>query len=188
MAPRAVLRVASTVSKTLTQEGIQHALTGGIAVSFYGFARWTTALEFVVSRSARRTIQQLWTPVSEFMKGVVVTVAGVEATLWPVMSPPRETDLLLPTHRGDLPLLGLDALVALKTSTAGSTDIIEVLELLKLGKVSTHEVRGRLPAATRRQFQGLVTIAKLERQGKPKEGRRILMRMLAESARLKRPL
>src|SRR5262245_29529629 len=131
---RTVIRVSRAVSRTLTQEGISHALTGGFAVRHHGFERWTTDVEFVVPRRARRVIDQLWTVafVPSPLKHGIVIVDGVEVAFSLVRRPVREADLSLPARRGRLPILGLDALVALKTTSALSTHIVDVVELLKL--------------------------------------------------------
>lgn len=64
-----------------------------------------------------------------------------------------------------------------------SKAMIDVLELLKLGKVSVEEVTKRLSGKARaddlEQFQALVQIAKLEVANNPKAARRRLVAMLA---------
>lgn len=111
----------------------------------------------------------------------MVTVDRVDVTFLFVGRPLHLRDLTSPAHHAGLPVLGLDALLALKLSTGRSKDILDVIELIKLGNVSIDKVSGRLSNEEQEQFQDLVRVAHLEKAGNPKEGRRILIRVLARS-------
>lgn len=76
--------------------------------------------------------------------------------------------------------------VAMKVRTGYPKDLVDVIEMLKFGKVSVEKVSERLSGEDLEHFQCLVTIAGLEQAGKPKEGRRLLVAMLAKSVGLER--
>lgn len=99
-----------------------------------------------------------------------------------IAKPLHRADLLCPTKRSGLPVLGPVALVAMKVGTASSADIRDILELLEAGQVPVDEVATRLCGDELDRFQALVTIAELEKVGRPKESRRILVELLAKSA------
>lgn len=181
MAPRAVLRVARRVSKQLEAQHVPHALAGGLAVGFYGFNRMTRDVDFVVPESARALVESLGPtkPISGHLSGLSVEVDGVEVDFLFVAKTVRTADLSSPTRHAGLPVLGLEPLVAMKMGAGRSKDTLDVVELLKLGDVPVDAVSSRLTGADLEDFQGLVTIADLEKRGEGKKARRILMAMLA---------
>lgn len=186
MAPRIVLRVAKRVSRTLAEQQVAHALAGGLAVGLHGYNRMTTDVEFVVCRTARQAIEQLGptTPKAGRLKGISVTLGRVDVHFSFVGEPVRRADIAYPLHLVGLPIIGIDPLVAMKVGANRSRDTVDVVELLKLGQISIEDVSKRLSGEDLEQFQDLVAISDLEKAGKPKEGRRILMAVLARSARI----
>lgn len=138
IASRTVLRVAHKVSRLLDEQGLAHALTGGLALAVHGLDRWTTTVEFVLACDARKVIEHLGpaTTVSAPGKGIAVTVDGVDVALVSVEPPVRRSDLLCTARHARVPVLGLEALVAVKVGTASLADIRDVIELLELGYVS----------------------------------------------------
>jgi hypothetical protein len=184
MAPRAVLRVAKKVSAFLTSNHTPHALAGGMAVGIYGFNRMTRDVDFVVSESARKVIEQLGptTVISGHLDGVSVKVDGVDVDFLFVSKTVHQGDLSSVKQFSGIPVIGIDPLVAMKMGAGRHKDTLDVVELLKLGNVSVEEVEKRLSGEDLEQFQGFVTIADLEKKGEHKQGRKILMAMLSKSA------
>lgn len=183
MAPRAVLRVAKKVSRLLDAQQIPHALAGGLAVGFHGFNRMTRDADFVVPKSARKAVEQLGptTPISGHLSGVSVKVDGVDVDFLFVGKTVRAGDLSSTAQYAGLPVIGVDPLVAMKMGAGRSKDTLDVIELLKLGTVSVEVVSARLSGDDLEQFQGLVTIASLEKR-QPRKARRILTTLLAKSS------
>lgn len=180
MAPRAVLRVAKRVSKILSERQIPHALAGGLAVGFHGFNRMTRDVDFVVPKTARKQIEQLGPtkPISGHLSGVSVEVEGVAVDFLFVGKTVRAVDLSAPERHAGLPVIGVDPLVAMKMGAGRTKDTLDVVELLKLGGVSVDAVSARLSGDDLEQFRGLVTIADLEKKGRAKKARRLLISKL----------
>jgi len=186
MAPRVVLRTAKKVSKTLAQHNVPHALAGGLALGFHGYNRMTRDVDFVIPKSATKLVEQEFgktTPISGHLSGFSVDIDGVPVDFLFVAKTVQQGDIASPESHAGLPVLGVDPLVAMKMGAGRIKDTLDVVELLKLGKVSVEEVTKRL---SRRkddleQFLGLVTIAGLEQKGRPKESRRRLVGMLAKA-------
>lgn len=184
MAPRIVVRVARKVSRILTEQEVPHALAGALAVGVHGFSRMTEHVNFIIPRGSREAIEQFGpvTPVLSPLKGIAVTVDRVGVAFLFVSRPLHRRDLSSAADRAGLPILGLEALVGLKVGTGHSTDILDIIELLKRGEISVPDVSRRLSGCGLEQFRSLVAIADLEKRGNPKEGRRLLVEMLAKSA------
>jgi hypothetical protein len=66
-------------------------------------------------------------------------------------------------------------------------DTVDVVELLKLGNVSTETVSRRLSGEDLEQFRRLVMVARLEKEGRVKEAQRVTMRALAHCVGLGQP-
>lgn len=184
MAPRAVLRVAKKVSRLLDEQGVPHALAGGLAVGFHGFNRMTRDADFVIPKSARKAVESLGptTPVAGHLSGLSVKVDGVDVDFLFVGKTVRQGDLSSAAHYAGLPVIGVDPLVAMKMGAGRSKDTLDVIELLKLGAVSVETVSARLSGEDLEQFKSLVTIAALEKR-QPKKARRILTTMLGKAAK-----
>ncbi len=187
MAPRKVLTVARRVSKILGEKQIPHALAGGLALGFHGFNRMTRDVDFVISKSHLATVEKEFgptAPLSGHLRGATVTVDGVAVDFLFAAKTVRQDDLTSPEHHAGLPVIRVDPLVAMKMGAGRSKDTIDVIEILKLGKVSVEEVTKRLSGKARaddlEQFQSLVQIAKLEVDKDPKTARRQLIAMLAK--------
>jgi len=184
MAPRAVLRVARKVSRVLSEQQVPHALAGGLAVGFHGFNRATKSVDVVVSSSARRASEQLGptTPVSGQLKGICLNVGRVNVAFLFVAKPLRRADLTSPVQVAGLPIIGIDPLVAMKVVAGRLKDMVDAVELLKVGQVSVEKVSKRLSGKDLKQFRDLVKIAGLESQGRTKESRRITLAVFARAA------
>lgn len=183
MAPRAVVRAAKKVSRILSDQQIPHALAGALAVGLYGFNRMTTNVVFVVARGYQQVLAQqfgLTTPLSGYLKGVSVNVGRVDVHFAFVGNPLRRADILSPLQVAGLPIIGVDALLAMKTVAGRLKDAVDVVELLKLGSVSIETVSKRLSGEHLKQFQRLVTIANLEQKGQPKRARHIMLAVLEQ--------
>jgi hypothetical protein len=184
MVPRAVLRAARKVSRFLDEQQVRHALAGGLAVGFHGFNRMTENVDFIIPKRARKVIEQFGptTRVSGHLSGLSVKVDGVDMRFLFVGRPLHRGDLSCLTWHAGLPVLRLAPLVAMKVGTGLSTDTLDIVELLKLGKVSVEDASTRLSGKDLEQFQRLVAIADLEKRGEPKKARRILVAMLGKFA------
>jgi hypothetical protein len=75
-------------------------------------------------------------------------------------------------------------MVTSKVVSGSPTDLVDVVQLLKLGRVDVEGVSRRLAGEDLLKFQALVKIARYERRGHPKKGRRILVALLAKSVGL----
>ncbi|MEO8182911.1 MAG: hypothetical protein ABI895_29105 [Deltaproteobacteria bacterium] len=183
MAPRAIIRVARKVSRLLAQQEIPHALAGGLAVGLQGYNRMTMDVDFVIPKSARSAIEQLGltTPISGQLRGVAVQVDRVDVHFLFVGKPVRQRDIASPVQLAGFATIALVPLVAMKMGAGRHKATIDVVALLKLGKVPVEEVEQRLAGEHLERFHGLVAIADYERKGKPKKGRRILIAMLAKA-------
>lgn len=185
MAPRKVLSVAKKVSKVLTRRQVPHALAGGLALGFHGFNRMTRDVGFVIPKSHLTTVEEEFgatAPLSGHLNGVTVKVDGVKVDFLFAAKTVRREDLGEAELHAGLPIIKVDPLVAMKMGAGRAKDTIDVIEVLKLGKVSTEEVAKRLKnrADDLDEFRVLIEIAKLEKAGKPKKGRRLLVALLAK--------
>jgi hypothetical protein len=185
MTPSALLRVARKISRLLHEQRLAHALTGNLALRLHGLDRCAGTIEFVVSGDASIVIEHLkpGTTLSTHTQRITVTADGVDVAFLSSGHPLRRSDLLCPTTHAGLPVLGLNALVSMKVTTGRSANARDIIELLELGNVSVGDVTNRLSGDDPDRFRALLTIVELERQRRPKEARRILVAMLANSAR-----
>ena len=120
---------AQQVAAQLESLGVRYALAGGLAVGAHGYARATTDVDFFVGDEAFERHGQLVT----FRPGIPIQVGGVTIDY---LSPAglasfMEEALDRPVRSGGLPIVPLEALIAMKLIAGRRRDLSDVVELLK---------------------------------------------------------
>lgn len=165
-----VRNAATSASAKLTQEGVGHALIGGLAVGVYGHARATRDVDFLVARDARHLVSGRL--LGGGAEGVMVRHAGVVVDL--LFQGDDEDFLTDAIEHGALTEEGLrvvptEALVLLKLKRGSRKDQEDIRELLRRGRLKEKLVQAYLsnhrPDLVE-EFEGLVTEVDVE------EGRR----------------
>lgn len=115
----------------LNSLGIRHALAGGLAVGAHGYVRATTDVDFLVGEEAFEHSGSLVT----FKAGVPIEVDGVRIDyLSPVsLGPQLEEVLDHPPSDEGLPIVPIEVLVYMKLAAKRRRDLVDVVELVKVG-------------------------------------------------------
>jgi hypothetical protein len=130
VAPRVRDAAVKTADK-LNQLGIRYALAGGLAVGAHGYIRATTDVDFLVGEEAFEHQGSL----VAFKPGVPIEVDGVRIDyLSPISLGPQLEDVLdHPTMNEGLAIVPIDVLIYMKLASKRRRDLVDVIELVKVG-------------------------------------------------------
>lgn len=152
-------RVAEVVSREFTEQGIRHAIVGGLAVVAHGYARATADVDILVTDAARVQGRPLGIPGVGFERdGVSVDVLFIE----PHERFLRESILSI---EGTPPVIPFPALAYLKLKAGRAKDFADLVELLKANPDLEDGARvwlSRTPFWIRGRFESVVAAAKAE--------------------------
>lgn len=147
--PPAVLHALRTASKNLTDLGIAHVICGGVAVGAYGYIRATKDVDFLVGDNAFIVSPS---GIVRLADGVGFAVGTIPTDMVPLHVPSKpqddlsflESELLDPFDLDGMPLIGPEALVAMKLVAHRGKDLNDVVELLAAGATSNTAIRSYL--------------------------------------------
>lgn len=128
VAPR-ILDAMRVASARLSELGVRHVLVGGLAVGAWGYPRATKDVDFLVGDEA---FEQHPGGLVTMKYGVPIQVAGVAIDLLSASANDRE-DALQSPQTGDVPVAPLPVLIFLKLKSPRPKDLVDVMELLRLG-------------------------------------------------------
>lgn len=130
-----VKEAAIQAAAQLERLGIRHALAGGLAVGAHGYARATKDVDFLVGDEAFETHGALVT----FKSGVPIQVGGVMVDyLSPTALGPHLFQALdSPLRSAGIPVVPVEALIAMKLIAHRRQDLLDVVKLLEAGADET---------------------------------------------------
>jgi hypothetical protein len=124
-----IIKAAKTASKALTQQGVRHALIGGLAVGGYGYPRATKDVDFLVGEEA---FDVHGGGLVTFRPGIPIAVKDVVIDLLEDDEIPEE-ELESPADMGGLPVVSVGALVILKLKAWRRRDQQDIEALVRAG-------------------------------------------------------
>ena len=130
-----VREAAAQAAAQLERLGIRHALAGGLAVGAHGYARATKDVDFLVGDEAFETHGSLVT----FKSGVPIQVGGVMVDyLSPTALGPHLFQALdSPVKSAGIPIVPMEALIAMKLIAHRRQDKLDIVKLLEAGADET---------------------------------------------------
>lgn len=126
VAPEVILDAVET-SRLLTELAIPHALVGGLAVGLHGHPRATKDVDFLVGNQAFETTDPILSYREEL--STIVRMGEVDLLAVPGRRPILGTSLALPSG-GEIPVVGVAALILMKLDAGRAQDIADVHHLL----------------------------------------------------------
>jgi hypothetical protein len=124
-----ILDAMRTASARLRELGVRHVLVGGLAVGAWGHPRATKDVDFLVGEEA---FEHHEGGLVTLKYGVPIQVGSVAVDLLSASSNNRE-DALQDLPPGGVPVAPLPVLIQLKLSSPRPKDLVDVLELIRLG-------------------------------------------------------
>lgn len=133
MVPDGVKGAAKAVSEFLQENGVPHAVIGGMAVSAYSSPRMTKDVDFVVPHDALATIRELGdvAPLADSVDGVTVDVGDIPVDFLFTPSGFDESFLENGPSIDGISVLRLEALISMKLRAMRSKDLTDVVEMAK---------------------------------------------------------
>lgn len=122
---------AIRTANQLKHLGIRHCLVGGLAVGAHGYLRATKDVDFLVGDEAFEHHGTLIT----FKSGVPIEVAGIKIDYLSPAALGKHLDEAFSqsTVSAGLPVIPIEALVFMKLIARRRQDLLDVVELLKVG-------------------------------------------------------
>lgn len=139
-----LMTVAKKVSDHLEQNGVSHAIIGGLAVGAYSPPRTTQDVDFMVPNSALNTIQELGdtSPLSMWAgyEGVSVNVDGIDIDFVFLGGLPESILTDGPKIQG-VHVISPEGLILMKLHAGRAKDVADVTEILKAEKVDVDKIK-----------------------------------------------
>lgn len=136
--PQTQIDGLTIVSEIFRKTGVRHVLAGGLAVGCNGYLRNTNNIDFIVDDNAfifRNSITYIRCDLPIKYYGTSVNWISLS----PAEKPMFDEFLRIPAP-GDIPILPIEALVAMKLISARHKDRTDIIELLKVwGDLSSIE-------------------------------------------------
>lgn len=129
--PHAYLDGARAASEAFRAAGVRHVLVGGLAVGTHGYPRGTRDIDFMVGDEAFESHGLIVTP----RAGLPVKYSGIPVD-WVSLEPGERAALeefLVEASPGEVPVMPVEPLVAMKLLAGRQKDQSDVVELLKAG-------------------------------------------------------
>ena len=128
--PQTQIDGLTIVSEIFRKAGVRHALAGGLAVGCHGYLRNTNNIDFVVEDSAfiyRKGITYIRADLPIKYYGTNVNWISLSPTEKPMFD-----EFLRVPAPGDVPIMPIEGLIAMKLITARHKDRTDIVELLKI--------------------------------------------------------
>lgn len=174
------LRIADELSAYLAQRNIPHALTGGLAVSAYGYDRTTKDIDFIVRPEDKERLKAALghLTTSHMNDGPRNVSKGQfhQANVDLLHLRKNEKALREGLGTGGIPIVSLGALMYLKLLSSRQKDYADVIELLKanseayvkaIGFLSVEQLSGETRQKLVRKLERAKTKAAEEKRREP---------------------
>jgi hypothetical protein len=129
--PQSHIDGAKAASEAFREAGVRHVLVGGLAVGIHGYPRHTKDIDFMVGDEAFEFHGLLVEP----KPGLPMRYAGVTID-WVSLEPNERSALeefLVKASPGEVPVMGIVPLIAMKLIAARHKDKTDIVELIKAG-------------------------------------------------------
>jgi hypothetical protein len=129
--PQSQIDGAIAVSEIFRRAGIRHALAGGLAVGCNGYLRNTDSIDFVVDESVfvlRDKILYVRDDLPIKYLGTNVSWILLDTAEKPIF----DKFLQMPTSVGEVPVMPIEPLIAMKLIAGRHKDRTDIIELVKL--------------------------------------------------------
>ena len=166
-----VLETAQAVSAQFTRKGVPHVIVGGLAVTAYGYRRYTEDVDVLVPsfrddivkhglRGEARLLSMTGLVGRSFTKnGVEVDILRPASLESKALDAAASAPIVDPDT--NLPIVSIEALIFLKLLAGRAEDEGDIVRLVKL-EVVPPNVRAFLPEGRRAEFDRLRKRAKAE--------------------------
>jgi hypothetical protein len=129
--PQAFIDGAKAASEAFRKAGVRHVLVGGLAVGINGYPRGTRDIDFMVGDEAFEFHGLIVEPKA----GLPVKYSGITID-WVSLEPDERTPLeefLIDALPGDVPVMAIEPLIAMKLLAERQRDHADIVELIKAG-------------------------------------------------------
>lgn len=129
--PQTHIDGAKAASNAFREAGVRHVLVGGLAVGVRGYPRNTKDIDFMVGDEAFNFHGLIVEP----RAGLPVRYSGVTVD-WVSLEPGDRAvfeEFLVDAEPGEVPVMGVEPLIAMKLIAGRHKDKTDVMELIKAG-------------------------------------------------------
>ena len=162
-----VAQAARDSARELTEQGIQFALIGGLAVNAHGRPRATTDVDYIVPRDAQEHLG-VGGALSRRLGVVTLDYDGISVDCLLVRDLFLLAELDTPVMVEGFPVVSVEALVYLKLIANRNRDERDIIDLIESG-INTESVKaylGENAPSLVEDFEQVVAIARMDRRGK----------------------
>ena len=129
--PQAYIDGAKAASDAFREAGVRHVLVGGLAVGVNGYPRGTKDIDFMVGDEAFEFHGLIVAP----RAGLPMKYSGITID-WVSLEPDERIPLeefLIDALPGEVPVMGIEPLIAMKLLAGRQKDQSDIVELIKAG-------------------------------------------------------